>query len=180
MDSIVEAISLTIDEEDRDPDSGGTFSINATAGISGSAEAGLVVRLTVNDGTESAVFLATADSTGSWTLELSDVNTLTIEHDEQLTVTATVMDAVGNVDTQDIGTWTVDAVASPINLTIDDEDFDLDNVSINATAGISGSTEAASIVRITVADPTDGDFTIFTTKADAAGSWTLELQPMSW
>ena len=126
VDSIVEAISLTIDEEDRDPDSGGTFSINATAGISGSAEAGLVVRLTVNDGTESAVFLATADSTGSWTLELSDVNTLTIEHDEQLTVTATVMDAVGNVDTQNIGTWTVDAVTSPINLTIDDEDFDVD------------------------------------------------------
>ena len=57
----------------------------------------------------------------------------------QLTVTATVMDAVGNVDTQNIGTWTVDAVASPINLTIDDEDFDLDTVvgtfSINATAG---------------------------------------------
>ena len=182
VDSAVQPLSLTIDEEDRDPDvSGGAFSINATAGISGSAEAGTVIRMTVaDDDGGQAVFTTTSDSAGSWTLELADVaNKLTIDHDDTLTVSTTVMDAVGNVDTQATVTWTVDGVTSPINLTIDDEDFDVDTLtntfSINATAGISGSTEADAVVRITVADPTDGDFTVFTTTADAAGSWTLEL-----
>ena len=180
VDSVAQPISLTIDDEDRDPDSGGAFSINATAGLSGSAEAGAVVRVTVadEDGGQ-AVFASTADAAGSWTLELQDVATqLTIDHDDQLTVSYTVTDVLGNAHTQDIGTWTVDGVTSPINLTIDDEDFDVDALtntfSINATAGISGSTEADAIVRITVADDDLGQ-TTFTTTADSAGSWTLEL-----
>ena len=184
MIQIAEPVSLTIDEEDRDPDSGGTFSINATAGLSGSTEARAVVRITVadEDGGE-AVFTDTADSNGSWTLELQDVaNRLTIDHDDKLTITSSVTDVLGNVHRQDINTWTVDGMTSPINLTIDDEDRNPDSggaFSINATAGISGSTEAHAVVRITVADTEDGGLTTFTTTADAAGSWTLELQDVT-
>ena len=49
VDAISDDISLTIDEEDRDPDSGGAFSINATAGFAGSAEGDAVIRVTVAD-----------------------------------------------------------------------------------------------------------------------------------
>ena len=177
VDAETAPIALSIDDEDRDPDSGGAFSINATAGISGSTEADAVVRITVNDGTESAIFTTTADGAGSWTLTLGDVtNQLTIDHDETLTVNVSATDGVNNITTMQTVTWSVDSVADDVSLSIDGYDRDPDQTdpySINATAGISGSTEAHAVVRLTVSD--GSELAVFTSTADAAGSWTLTL-----
>ena len=146
-------------------------------GISGSTEAEAVIRITVDDGTESAIFTTTADGVGSWTLTLGDVQgQLQIDHAEELTVNVSATDRVNNVTTLPTEIWTVDAVVAPIDLEIDDEDRDPDPASgafsINASAGISGSTEAHSVIRVTVDDGAES--AIFTTTADAAGSWTLD------
>ena len=102
---------------------------------------------------------------------------LTIDHMDLLTVNVSATDGVNNVATFATLTWTVDSIAQPISLTIDDEDRDPDSggtFSINATAGFSGSAEAGAVVRVTVADE-DGGQSVFIDTADANGSWTLEL-----
>ena len=101
-----------------------------------------------------------------------------IDHEDKLTVSVSATDGVNNVSTFAPVTWTVDAISSTIQLTIDEEDRDPDisggAFSLNATAGFAGSAEGDALIRVTVADE-DGGATTFTTTADSAGSWTLEL-----
>ena len=137
------------------------FSINATAGISGSTEADAVVRITVaDDDLGQTTFTTTADSAGSWTLGLTDVGSqLTIDHEDTLTISVSATDGVNNVANYAVVTWTVDAIADDISLTIDEEDRDPDSggaFSINATAGFAGSAEGDAVIRVTVADEDGG------------------------
>lgn len=128
--------------------------------VSGTAQAGVTILLSVTDGTATPAVTgtATAAANGSWSTTL-DVHTLA---DGTLTVSATARDAAGNTSTPATGTTTKDTAApgTPATLTASPSPY------LKAQAGtdlvVSGTTAAADnaatglLVDLTISDTDAG------------------------
>ena len=125
---------------------------NQTPIVTGTAEAGSTVTVTVNDSDYTVI----VDNIGEWAI------TTTILFDDEYTVTAIATDLAGNPSAVGSGSLEVDTIA-PLRPTINDKET-ADN-----TPAITGTAEAASTVTLTV----DGLF--YTTTADTDGNWGVEV-----
>ena len=137
--------------------------------LSGSAEAGSEVVVTVTDGQETAEFTTSADASGNWSVQVVDQGNFTVTDGDTLNATVVSTDSVGN-STTETASATVDSSIDPLIVGFEDV------TSSGLTDGspvLSGSAEAGSEVVVTV---TDGQETAeFTTSADASGNWSVQV-----
>ncbi|WP_043462290.1 Ig-like domain-containing protein, partial [Azohydromonas australica] len=133
----------------------------ATPVLSGTAEAGSTVRVTVGG----ASFEVTADAGGHWTLDTGSADPVegdfALGGDGTKTVELTSTDAAGNASTGS-GEFMLDTTA-PAAPTLGTT-----NTTNDATPVLGGTAEAGSTVRVTVGGAT------FEVTADAGGNWTLD------
>ncbi|TWA67773.1 putative repeat protein (TIGR02059 family), partial [Azospirillum baldaniorum] len=139
-----------------------TLSNNATPILTGTAEAGSTVTVTVGG----ATYTTTATNGGAWTLNLATATpvtgTLSLNANGANPVSATATDAAGNISAPGTQSLTVDttaptapAVTSPA-------------LSNSTTPTLTGSAEAGSTVTVTIGGAT------YTTTA-TNGTWSLNL-----
>ncbi|MFK7866342.1 MAG: Ig-like domain-containing protein, partial [Alphaproteobacteria bacterium] len=161
-------------------------SSDLTPEISGTAEAGSTILLTVADADSEATYQVIADGEGKWTFDAEGPTQVgesdfSFDDGDSLTITATASDVAGNVSgATDPINLVLDATP-PTKPTVDALGNDPYNLLNNATAPITGTAEAGSTVLVTIADGTNDDAdgvssAIFTVAADAeTGKWSLDL-----
>lgn len=136
--------------------------------VSGSAEAGSTVTLTVTDvgtaHTVTAVTTASGNGTWSFTLNLGTLNQGT------LTFTASAKDAAGNTGAPATATDSKDTAAPGVPTLSVPPSVNIANVS-NVT--VSGTAEAGSTVTLTVSDGVPANTLTASATASGTGSWSL-------
>ena len=142
---------------------------DGTPVLSGKAEAGSEVVVTVTDGQETAEFTTSADASGNWSVQVVDQGNFTVTDGDTLNATVVSTDSVGN-STTETASATVDS--SIDLLSVGFEDVTSSGLT-DGTPVLSGKAEAGSEVVVTV---TDGQETAeFTTSADASGNWSVNV-----
>ena len=140
------------------------LSNSATPTLTGSAEAGATVTLSVGG----ATYTTTADGSGGWSVNLATATpttgTLSLNANGSNAVSVTARDTAGNVSaTPGTQTLVLDttAPASPLVTSA--------ALSNSATPTLTGSAEAGATVTLSVGGAT------YTTTADGSGGWSVNL-----
>ena len=158
--------SLTHDAtSDTGSSSSDNLTSNTTPYLSGTAEAGASVAVTLNGHTYST----TANGSGAWSVRVSDDLS-----NGSYTPSITSTDVAGNSATANGTAFTVEYSSPhpPIGHLMHDFANDTgssqtDNITSNATPGLFGTAEANSAVAVTL----DGH--TYTTTADGSGAWSV-------
>jgi hypothetical protein len=147
-----------------------------TPTISGTAEPSSTLRLTITRGLDSSVvYTTTIGADGSWSINLATATpaagTFSGLEDGTYQITATVTDAAGTTSDAATQTLTVDVAkpsdpGAPVVSSPDTTD--------SPTSTISGTAEAGVTITLTI-DLGDGSSLVYTTTADADGSWSINL-----
>ena len=143
-----------------------------TPRLSGTAEAGSKVAVTISDGTNSETITVDADSSGNWSLDLDGNNAggLDLTDGSTLTASAKATDIHGNEETSvSPASVTIDALTAAPTIAFD---VASDGASDN-TPRLSGTAEAGSKVAVTISDGTNSE--TITVDADSSGNWSLDL-----
>ena len=145
-----------------------------TPQLSGSAEAGATVHVTISDDDNNSVILnTTADGSGNWSLDIDEHNAggVSLENGSELTATATATDIHKNESETSVqAEATVDAFVDAPTI-----EFDVaSDGSSDKTPQLSGSAEAGATVHVTISDD-DNNSVILNTTADGSGNWSLDI-----
>ena len=143
-----------------------------TPRLSGTAEAGSKVAVTISDGTNSETITVDADSSGNWSLDLDGNNAgnVSLADGSTLTASAKATDIHGNEETSvSPASVTIDALTAAPTIAFD---VASDGASDN-TPRLSGTAEAGSKVAVTISDGTNSE--TITVDADSSGNWSLDL-----
>ena len=143
-----------------------------TPRLSGTAEAGSKVAVTISDGTNSETITVDADSSGNWSLDLDGNNAgnVSLADGSTLTASAKATDIHGNEETSvSPASVTIDALTAAPTIAFD---VAIDGASDN-TPRLSGTAEAGSKVAVTISDGTNSE--TITVDADSSGNWSLDL-----
>ncbi|MBV8680526.1 MAG: retention module-containing protein, partial [Aquitalea sp.] len=151
--------------DDTGSSSTDSITSNTTPHLSGTAEAGSSVSVTVAGHT----YTTTADSNGNWSVQIT--NTLTAG---TYTPSITTTDAAGNTETANGTAFTVEVMNAPTGgLTHDAKDdtgvSSTDSITNNNHPQLSGTAEPGSAVSVTV------DGTTYQTTADSHGGWSINI-----
>ncbi len=149
-------------------------SSDKTPQLSGSAEAGATVHVTISDDDNNSVILnTTADGSGNWSLDIDEHNAgnVSLENGSELTATATATDIHKNESEASVqAEATVDAFVDAPTI-----EFDVaSDGSSDKTPQLSGSAEAGATVHVTISDD-DSNSVILNTTADGSGNWSLDI-----
>ncbi|MFK7866461.1 MAG: Ig-like domain-containing protein, partial [Alphaproteobacteria bacterium] len=147
-----EATTYIVDAEakinDLAFDNASGTSVAADASITGTAEAGATIDISVFQGSSSFKafpFIVGAD--GTWSVKLDSVSGLVLEDGKTVTAQATITDKLGNTSQSTTATYTVDATTTAPTLVISESS----EGKIAADATLSGTvTESGSTVSVDV------------------------------
>ena len=171
--------NVTIDASTAEPtiafDIASDGASDNTPRLSGSAEAGSKVAVTITDGSNNSVEITVdANSSGKWELDLDgDTNAvgLDLTDGSTLTASAKATDIHGNEETSSTSAnVTIDASTAEPTIAFD---IASDGASDN-TPRLSGSAEAGSKVAVTITDGSNNSVEI-TVDANSSGKWELDL-----
>jgi hypothetical protein len=147
----------------------------AAVPVSGTAEAGGTVRLTVTDnrgGSNAITVSTTASGTGAWSLSPN----LTTLNQSLVTYKATVTDAAGNTGTTATATATKDTIA-PAAATLTVPAYV--NIANVAAVPVSGTAESGGTVALTVTDAGGAHTVTASTTVSGAGAWSFSTLNLS-
>ena len=150
-----------------------TGEVGAEPVLTGTAEPGSTVTVTVDDGTNSEVIEVDADESGNWTLTLDGTNSGNVDltHGSTLTASATSKDALGNESLNSASTTEHTVDASTVDPTIA---FDTAVTGeVGAEPVLTGTAEPDSKVYVTVDDGTNSE--VIEVDAGGSGNWSLTL-----
>jgi MYXO-CTERM domain-containing protein len=139
---------------------------DATPTVTGTAEAGAMVTITITDAGGNVVetLMATADANGDWSADASALA------EGAYTVEATAADAAGNSATSNNNGFTIDLTAPVLTVT-----SPADMTSINDdTPTLTGTAEPGQVVTIEITDAGGNVVETLTATADANGDWTVD------
>jgi hypothetical protein len=144
---------------------------NATPTISGTAEPGSIVTVTINGQT----YLTTADAQGNWSVSVSPALP-----DGSYTASVTATDASGNTSAASTISFKIDTTApnapsTPDLTTVSDSGAsNTDNITADRTPTFTGTSEPNAIIELYA----DGVL-VGTTIADGNGDWSVTADPMA-
>lgn len=146
---------LTIDTTTAAPTLNSLSTMDATPTLTGTAEAGATVEVTVNGNT----YTTTADGNGDWSVEVTD-NLTDNTYNVTVNSTDTLGNASGNVNFNNVllvDTTTAAPTLNGLTPTADN------------TPSLSGTAEAGATIEVTVNGNT------YTTTADGNGDWSVDV-----
>ena len=172
--TITDSADITIDDTAPtvalDTPADNALTNDSTPTVSGTAEVGSTVTVTITDSNGNPVETQTpaVDGAGNWTFDASQLT------DGTYTITATSTDAAGNTAT-DTHTATIDITPPPVTL-----GAPADNSATNDnTPTVSGTAEVGSTVTVEIIDSNGNVVETQTPTVDANGDWTFDAAQLA-